>query len=167
MAQPTDYKWEIHWDAHTFSEDDVNELASALHRETGTTISLRPRARYAALVDVFIVLAVYYVGKSVGKFFEKVAEKAGERVGDEIGDDIAAIYCKLKSLLIEKLKKNKSEKGFQCLYEINLNGILIRAVLRANSDQADLIANSIDSLKQLMEVASSVVDEFGLEEDIV
>jgi hypothetical protein len=167
MAQFEDYRWEIHWDTHSFLDEDAYEIASALHNETGTTISLHRQARYALVVDAFIVFAIYYVGKSAGKFFEKLGEKAGERVGDEIGKDMVAIYSKIKGILIEKLKKNKSGKGFQCLFEIYVNGILIRSVFRGTSEEAEMVANSVDSLRQVMEVADSVVDDFDSGEELV
>lgn len=167
MPKISGHKWEICWDTHTFAESDVKEIATALNQVTNTTILLKPIGRYATLVDVLLTLSAYYVGISAVEFFKNCSAKIGEKIGDEIGNDIVKVYSKIKTLLIDKLTKNKSHKGFQFLYKIYINGFLISAVVHGMSDDSGIVGNSIDCVDQIIFLAASILSEFYENEELV
>lgn len=167
MAQSSSCNWEMRWDTHTFAEDDIKEIASTFNQATGETILLKPEIRYAALVDTLIVLTACYVGISSTEFFKKFGAKLGDKIGEEIGNDLVKVYSKIKGLVVNKLVKNKSDKGFHCLFEVRLDGILISAVIHGNSDDVMLVSHGINRLDQAMTTAGAVLSEFDIAEDIV
>lgn len=167
MPGCADYQWKIHWDTHTFSDHDAGEIASALNGVTGAEIEAKSIARYAALVDVFLLLSVYWAGKSAVEFFKSYGAKVGEKIGEEVGNDIVNVYSKLKGLITDKFTKNKSEKGFQCLFQINIDGLLITAVIYGKPDDAELINTGIDCFEQVFSNTASVLTAFDLNEKAI
>lgn len=167
MPGCADNQWKIHWDTHTFSDHDAGEIASALYEVTGAEIGTKSIARYAALVDVFLLLSVFYAGKSAAEFFKSCGAKVGEKIGEEVGNDIVKVYSKLKELITDKFTKNKSDKGFQCLFQINIDGLLVSAVIHGKSEDAAVISEGIDCFEQVFSDTASVLADFHIDEKVL
>lgn len=167
MPAIQDCEWEISWDKHTFSEYDANEIATALEDVTGQDVIRQPIARYAASVDVALILSVYFAGLAATEFFKTFGGKIGEKIGDEVGNDIVKVYCNLKGLIADKFTKNKSDKGFQCLFQINIDGLLVTAVIHGKTEEEALISKGIDCFEQVFSTAGSILSEFDLKEEIL
>lgn len=149
--------FEIWYDIHTIDESDIKEIAELLHNETGLTIQLRERARYATGVEILIVLGITL---AIKKFIEGFSKKVGEKLGEEVGDDLVVLYRKIKDVLKRKLENKKNGKGYQILFEIHIDEILIRGVLVGNDGEYDNVDNSIEEIKSMAELAMSLINDF-------
>lgn len=167
MPAIQDCEWEISWDRHTFSEYDANEIATALEEVAGREVARQPIARYATSVDVAFILSVYFAGLAVTEFFKAFGGKVGEKIGEEVGSDLVKIYSKIKGLIADKFTKNKSDKGFQCLFRINIDRLLVTAVIHGKSEDAGLVSIGIDCFEQVFSDALSILSEFDLKEEIL
>lgn len=167
MLATHDCKWEINWDKHTFSGRDAAEIADELEQFAGNEVIHQPIARYSALVDALLVLTVCYAGISAAEFFKKCGGKIGDKLGEEVGNDIVKVYSKLKGLITDKFTKNKSDKGFQCLFQINIDGLLVSAVIHGKSEDAELINTGIDCFEQVFSDTASVLTDFDSDEKVL
>lgn len=167
MPAIQDCAWEISWDKHTFSEYDANEIATALEDVAGREVARQPIARYATSVDVAFILSAYFAGLAATEFFKAFGGKVGEKIGEEVGSDLVKIYSKVKGLIADKFTKNKSDKGFQCLFRINIDGLLVTAVIHGKTEEGALISKGIDCFEQVFSTAGSILSEFDLKEEIL
>lgn len=167
MPTIQDCEWEISWDKHTFSDQDADEIAVALEQVTGNEVVRHSIARYAASVDVAFILSVYFAGLAATEFFKSFGGKIGEKMGEEIGSDLVKAYSKIKDLITDKFTKNKSDKGFQCLFQINIDGLLVSAVIHGKSEDAELVCKGIDCFEQVFFVTASILPDFDIDEKVL